>query len=380
MNILSQEKSFYNLDEFFFEEPIQKIEGKIYKITNLLNGKIYIGQTKHSVEKRYREHCSPYYKNKQAIHLAILKYGKENFVLEQLDTASTVDELNQKEYEWIVKEDCIAPKGYNLRAGGMQPGISEETRKKRSENGTKGKKSIYNPITDEQRFIYPDEEIPYGFYFGVNPIAEKERLKNRLKFHKNNVFIFDEKLQINRFVSKECYDPSYMKSKRVKRKEIQRKFLVHNPETNKRMYVKYGEPIPNGFIKGRGKSNRECSDETRKKLSESHMGKDCPWKYGNDNVKGRTYYHNPETNKVIMIHECDGIPDGFIKGRGTFIRKKVELSEEQRKSMSDRTKVLRWFTNPETGQNLRLKPDGEIPDGFILGHSKNKKRKSDGND
>ena len=106
----------------------------IYKITNQINGKIYIGQTKQSLQKRWNNHCC---KNSHCsiLHSAIKKYGAENFTVEQIDVASSKDELDKKEIFWISHFDSIAPNGYNLSAGGNgnrghKPTV--ETLKKRS--------------------------------------------------------------------------------------------------------------------------------------------------------------------------------------------------------------------------------------------------------
>lgn len=66
--------------------------GVIYKITNLQNGKSYIGQTK-DYEKRMQQHFNNHYDD-YAIHCAIRKYGKENFsteIIEKIDN-SLLDE------------------------------------------------------------------------------------------------------------------------------------------------------------------------------------------------------------------------------------------------------------------------------------------------
>jgi len=54
----------------------------------------------------------------------------ENFIIEEIDTAYSLDELNQKECEWILKENCLKPCGYNIKPGGNQKGFLEETNKK----------------------------------------------------------------------------------------------------------------------------------------------------------------------------------------------------------------------------------------------------------
>ena len=52
----------------------------IYKITNRINGKVYIGQTRMSLNVRWWHHCNR--KDCPALHHAIKKYGAENFTVE----------------------------------------------------------------------------------------------------------------------------------------------------------------------------------------------------------------------------------------------------------------------------------------------------------
>ncbi len=100
----------------------------IYKITNLINKKIYIGQTKQSARLRWNVHKTC---GLSAIGCAIKKYGVDNFIFEIVDSAKDFEELNKKEIDWIAKENCIAPFGYNLESGGLNKGIiSHQTKKK----------------------------------------------------------------------------------------------------------------------------------------------------------------------------------------------------------------------------------------------------------
>ena len=78
--------------------------GYIYKIINTLNTKVYIGQTTRTLAARWKEHlrnCTT--KSKQTMHLyaAMNAYGKDHFSIELLDTAGTLEELNEKEIYWI---------------------------------------------------------------------------------------------------------------------------------------------------------------------------------------------------------------------------------------------------------------------------------------
>ena len=110
----------------------------IYKITNNVNGKIYIGQTVRTLEERFTEHKR---NKKSLISKAFKKYGIENFTIEQIDTAESIDELNELEFKYIREYDCITPNGYNqCEGGGNTFGYhhSDESKQKMSQN-KKGK-------------------------------------------------------------------------------------------------------------------------------------------------------------------------------------------------------------------------------------------------
>ena len=85
----------------------------IYKITNLINGKIYIGQRTQSPR------CDNYYGSGIVLRSAIKKYGKENFNKETLEDKLQADQLNEREIYWIKKLKSRDIYGnYNLTDGG----------------------------------------------------------------------------------------------------------------------------------------------------------------------------------------------------------------------------------------------------------------------
>lgn len=86
----------------------------IYKITNKINNKIYIGQTIRSVEERWKRHINDAINNILDTHFAraIRYYKPENFTLEIIDIANNQDELNKKEQYWIQYYDSTNY-GYN---------------------------------------------------------------------------------------------------------------------------------------------------------------------------------------------------------------------------------------------------------------------------
>ena len=99
------------------------MRGFIYKITNKINGKSYIGQTIQNVKERFYQHCAT--KCSQAIlnmviHKAINKYGKSNFTIEVIEEVESTN-LNDREKYWIRYYDSYNS-GYNSTEGG-QDGI-----------------------------------------------------------------------------------------------------------------------------------------------------------------------------------------------------------------------------------------------------------------
>lgn len=87
----------------------------IYKMTNNINGKIYVGQTTRSLEERMDEHKRH---SLVLVDKEISKYGFDNFSTEVIDHADTLKELDEKERKWIAFYDCMIPNGYNLCNGG----------------------------------------------------------------------------------------------------------------------------------------------------------------------------------------------------------------------------------------------------------------------
>ena len=86
----------------------------IYKITNIQNNKIYIGQTIRPVQERFRRHLNDALHGILDTHFAraIRKYGEDSFQIEIIDTATTQDELNIKEQYWIQHYNSVV-NGYN---------------------------------------------------------------------------------------------------------------------------------------------------------------------------------------------------------------------------------------------------------------------------
>ena len=91
----------------------------IYKITNTVNNKMYIGQTiQKNPKMRWYDHCSRARNGYQShLYNSMRFYGIDNFTWEVIDSAGTVDELNIKEQHWLT-EYRKTTEVYNVREAG----------------------------------------------------------------------------------------------------------------------------------------------------------------------------------------------------------------------------------------------------------------------
>lgn len=133
----------------------------IYKITNIQNNKMYIGQTIGTLEKRWNRHCTDAENNILNTHFAraIRKYGKESFITEIIDTATTQKELSAKERYWIQYYDATN-NGYN------------ETDAEEKCGG-----NTYKSKTPEEMLVIK-EKIRQSKLGGNNPNATSVKCKN----------------------------------------------------------------------------------------------------------------------------------------------------------------------------------------------------------
>jgi group I intron endonuclease len=195
----------------------------IYKVTNLINGKIYIGLTKQKLERRKKQHeLHSLKKPLMVLHYAIKKYGKENFQWEIIKECNDFQELNRFERIFINQYNSTNIKiGYNRTAGGENPVMTEQTRKKMSKSQTRRykdpvikqqwgelMKNVYknNPISEEtKRKIGLKNKVKTKKYWkNLNPtkflqrkkilieiqkMAAKKRMKKIIQLDKNGCFI-----------------------------------------------------------------------------------------------------------------------------------------------------------------------------------------------
>lgn len=118
--------------------------GIIYKITNNINNKVYIGQTVKTFEMRYANDIAKWTHNRH-LKNSINKYGIENFKIEkEFDIAYSKEELEKKEQYYIkLYNSCNPDYGYNKTTGGRRGKLNAEIRNKIS-NTMKGKYNCSN--------------------------------------------------------------------------------------------------------------------------------------------------------------------------------------------------------------------------------------------
>jgi len=149
----------------------------LYKITNLINGKIYIGQTKiTNYENRMICHCLGRSKS-SLIGKAILKYGKENFEF-KIITIRHKDFIDVAEILAIKYYKSKTPNGYNIDGGGYtNKEVSEQTRRKIAE-------------ANRRRVVTDETKQKIGEFHKGKTLSEEH--KNKLHEGRKRALITDE--------------------------------------------------------------------------------------------------------------------------------------------------------------------------------------------
>lgn len=149
----------------------------IYKITNKINDKIYIGKTMQSIQKRWTEHLKAAKKSrfeKRPLYNAINKYGAENFKIEQIEECPH-DILNERECYWIEYYGSFK-NGYNATIGGDGRAYLDYELIYKTYLSTKNIKETAELCNCSQKSVSHILEI-YG-------ITKEERIKNKQNLNK----------------------------------------------------------------------------------------------------------------------------------------------------------------------------------------------------
>lgn len=217
----------------------------IYGFENMLNHKIYVGQTCRTLKERIQQHKNA----KSLIGRAIRKYGLESFFIVILAECESKEEANELEIYLIKTLNCKAPNGYNCTDGGdggLGVVVSEETRKKLSE-------------AQKKRYKNPKERKKIS-------LANKKRYENPEALKK-----FYENPEEHKKLS-DAQKKRYANPLSHEKKSIEQKKRFENPEERKRVSLgnkkRYADPAEHEKTSLANKKHFENPEE-RKKISDA---------------------------------------------------------------------------------------------------------------
>lgn len=290
----------------------------LYKITNLINGKIYIG--KH----RCNRLDDSYFGSGKLLKKAIEKYGKENFIFHLEIDLRNQEELDLLEEMVVNKDFLLRPDVYNISRGGKNPclygennpfygkdfspehkqkmseqfkgkhistihkqHISDGVKKKLLENpeirlkfaSLKGKTKCKNKTTGEIRF-FKEQEIPENFEKYSRTLEKREQWIKETS---------ERRERFSRFCSERNTGKKWFNNGTV---EI---FCTE-------------DHIPDGYVPGRLSTTnigRKLSEETKQKIRDSNKGKEPP-------NKGKVFITNGFENKYLS--KSEELPIGWHYG------------------------------------------------------------------
>lgn len=142
------------------------MDGIIYKATNIITGKVYIGMTSYSLAMRKRHHKYMASKGdrRTPFQIALLDEGADNFAWGEIDSAQTEEELSAKEKLWVAHYKANDHNyGYNITGGGIAAKHTPETRLKISciVKGRKVSEETRRKISEAQKGIQAGEKNPF---------------------------------------------------------------------------------------------------------------------------------------------------------------------------------------------------------------------------
>lgn len=267
-------------------KEMNEVYGYVYKITNKLNGKCYIGQRK---SQKVDEH---YWGSGNLIQAATKKYGVENFDRVILEWCNSKEELNQSEIKWISEYDSVRT-GYNLSPGGNGGYLGEVASRKVSE----GLKRYYSDPENRRKHSESLKGMSNG---------QRGRTKD------THSYIRDQANRLHqRYVQGELVPPMQGKKHSIATKQIMSECKIgeQNPFYGKHHSQKSKDSMSQK-LKG-----RLVTEDQRKKISIANSG-ERNGMYGKTPANaGKISITNGITNKYIHMNELSNYTQqGWWKG------------------------------------------------------------------
>ena len=226
--------------------------GFVYKITNKINNKKYIGRRNFFVKSKHYCDWENYVSSSAELKKDIKISGKENFIFEILELHKLNEILSCREIELQIQYNVLNSKFsdgtrefYNKAIHKVGFNTTGQPRSQKTRDAVDGSKFYYNPLTNECRRIKDISNIPENFVKGRPPTIFKER---------------------------------------------KGKMLFYNSATGSQKWLTQSEPIPLGYIKGGSKNQHS------------------PFEKGNNNIMSDTAiyrFHNIITNEIFTGTQCE---------------------------------------------------------------------------
>ena len=158
------------------------MEKYIYKITNKINGKSYIGQTT-NYQRRFREHRNKGYGEEpnKPLYNAFDKYGIDNFDFEVIEDLT--ENYNEREKYWIQYYNTLLPNGYNIEPGGEEPPLNIGENSPYAEHTKQQIEEIKELLKNTDISF---EELAKKYNYSVSSILKINN--GKIWFNQNNIY------------------------------------------------------------------------------------------------------------------------------------------------------------------------------------------------
>jgi len=252
---------------------IQEKVWYVYKITNLITGKSYVGQ---HVKRGNKEPLRDGYMGSGIlINRALKKYGVENFKKEILEDNIFSDiNVNKLEQKYITEENTLLPSGYNLTTGGCSHSSFHESVKRKISKSVKKKYETNN----EYGFRFIPKEKRKLMIINSTITKQNKSLKEKQESSKRGVetrkingkpWISEEtKVKISKSIEELHESGLYIEAVKALQKSQKEYFKTHSAWNKGKSHSE--ETRIKMSLKHKG---RKCSSETRKKISQNNKGK-----------------------------------------------------------------------------------------------------------
>lgn len=307
------------IDNIVTDAPVKF--GYIYKITNLINGKIYIGK------RQSATFDSHYWGSGTHITRAIKKYGKENFDREIIEWCQSLEEIVSREMYWIAKLDAQNPDvGYNLSKGGLGSAgctWSEESREKlRQYKGPKSPNWGRCPTEEHRQHLSEAHKGKVLSEEHKQKISDANTGKVRSQETREKISKALTGVSKNVGTDNPFYGKHWTEEQKASNGSAI-KAALSNPEVRLKMSESHkGKQLPREQVEKIRAANtgKKRTPEQRAKMSKSQKGhavSDSMREFLQNIGAGRIWIHNKEgKTKMIYPEEFDSYSrEGWLKGR-----------------------------------------------------------------